>query len=882
MGERFEGLVRGAARRPGRVLAVVALLAVVGAALALLRLEPSASTDTLVGSGSEAYQATETYRERFGDHSIAILVRGAKPASLPDIVLTKNLGRLLGLEGCLSGNGNPGAALAGTPCERLNKTKPVQVVYGPGTFINSAVAEIQEQLRARYQDALAQGNSAALAARKIARAQGRSPAEARRLGAQARELKQAEFLRDLLQYNVKYGLDMRATPYLNNPDFVAPLVFDASKGAATPKARFAYLFPNDRSAAIQVRLKPDLSEDERAEAIAAVREAVRMPQWKLEAGVTYTVTGAPLVVEDLTDALSASILRLLAIALVVMAAVLAVVFRSRLRLVPLGVALGATAVLFGLMALLGLELTMASIAVLPVLLGLGVDYAIQYQARVEEEEIDGDTAGAAARATRLAVPTIATAMAATAVGFGLLLLSPVPMVRGFGALLIVGVVLAFLFALTAGTAALVVTGRRRDSTSRFAASARGAADLVDAGVERVSGWLPTGRFGRLRERVLQGALARPGRVLLIGLALALTGWVVDSQSKVESDIAELVPQDLPALRDLRVLQETTDVSGEIDVVIEGDDITRPEVVDWMRDYQSALLARFDYSPENGCGVAQLCPALSLPDLFRTDAASSSQERIRSLLDAVPPYFSQAVISADRRTANLAFGIKLMPLDEQKQVIDEMRERLDPPDGITARVAGLPVLAADANAALASPWRRLGTLAGGLLAVLLVLWVVGRRARSRGLPAWVPVVPIALATGWSALVIFALRVPLNPMSATLGALVIAISTEFSVLLSARYRQERDAGYGVEEALRRTYRSTGAAVLASGATAIAGFAVLALSDIAMLRDFGIVTVVDLSVSLLGVLAVLPAVLVLAERRAARGSPPAPAPEREPVPA
>ncbi len=37
--------------------------------------------------------------------------------------------------------------------------------------------------------------------------------------------------------------------------------------------------------------------------------------------------------------------------------------------------------------------------------------------------------------------------------------------------------------------------------------------------------------------------------------------------------------------------------------------------------------------------------------------------------------------------------------------------------------------------------------------------------------------------------------------------------------------------------------------------------------MLRDFGLVTVVDLAVSLLGVLAVLPAVLVLAERRAGR---------------
>jgi uncharacterized membrane protein YdfJ with MMPL/SSD domain len=95
-------------------------------------------------------------------------------------------------------------------------------------------------------------------------------------------------------------------------------------------------------------------------------------------------------------------------------------------------------------------------------------------------------------------------------------------------------------------------------------------------------------------------------------------------------------------------------------------------------------------------------------------------------------------------------------------------------------------------------------------------------------------------------------------------VIAISTEFSVLLSARYRNERAAGASPEEALELTYASTGAAVLASGATAIAGFAALIASDVRMLQQFGIVTVIDLTVSLLGVMVVLPAALVWAEER------------------
>ena len=53
-----------------------------------------------------------------------------------------------------------------------------------------------------------------------------------------------------------------------------------------------------------------------------------------------------------------------------------------------------------------------------------------------------------------------------------------------------------------------------------------------------------------------------------------------------------------------------------------------------------------------------------------------------------------------------------------------------------------------------------------------------------------------------------------------------------------------------------------MLASGITAIAGFAALIATDIRMLRDFGLVTVVDLAVALLGVMLVLPAALVWAE--------------------
>ena len=132
-----------------------------------------------------------------------------------------------------------------------------------------------------------------------------------------------------------------------------------------------------------------------------------------------------------------------------MALTLLLVFRVRLRLLPLALALAASALTFGAMSVAGASLTIASIAVLPVLVGLAVDYAIQFQSRFRGGGRDAERGGA-----RAGGPVIATAGAATAAGFLVLLLSPVPMVRGFGALLVVGIVIAFLVTLTGGFAVL--------------------------------------------------------------------------------------------------------------------------------------------------------------------------------------------------------------------------------------------------------------------------------------------------------------------------------------------------------------------------------------------------------------------------------------------
>jgi uncharacterized protein len=785
--------------RHARAVLVVAGVVAIAAALAATQVHTDAGLSTLVGKGDPTYKATQRVRAEFGEEPVVVLVK----ESLPKLLLGKDLLRLTHLEGCLSGKVPKGVKPLPGACEELAETRPVSFLAGPATFLNESVVQIDEQLERM-----------------------------------SKRIAPEQFREFLLEVATKYGIT--SVPSITNEEFVSTVVFDLAKARGTPKARLAYLFPNSHSAQIVLRLKPGLSEAERRGAIGLIKEAVAettprkacsedgkaAPCFALRGG-EYVVTGAPVVVDGIARALKHALLLLFGVAIVVMAFVLLLAFRSRMRLLPLALALASTALVFGLLELVGGSLTMAAIAVLPILIGLAVDYAIQFQARFDEVLATGATGEAAARtAANLSGPTIATACLATAAGFLVLLLSPTPMVRGFGILLVVGVLLAFVLVMTAGFAALSL---RRGATLKPSSS------------------------NRLRH-LIDFSIRKPVLVLVVGVVLAAIGWGVGTQIETVSEVRQLAPHGLSEVKDLNTYEAATGTTGDLEVLIEAPDLTDPATVEWMAGFKRRVLA----ADEVTAG-----PALS--DFLTKGEGKVTKSGIEATLEALSSYSLRQVAPLDPKTgkighlALISFGISSQTLAEQQQLLGSVRAQIGtPPPGVEVRLAGLPVIAAEAASELSAS--RYWLALAGLGAVALVLLLIRRSFRR----ALVPLLPTVLATGWASLLIWITGIPLNPMSAALGALTIAIATEFAVILSGRFEQERSIGAGVAAALRRAYERTGAAVLASGLTAIAGFAVLIASDIRMLRDFGAVTVIDLAAALLGVVVILPATLVMVERR------------------
>jgi uncharacterized protein len=876
----FERVAAAAVRWPWLLIAPIVLLTGAGI-FAATKLDTNAGTDTLVSKSSPEFQATEDFHQDFGDEPVIVLVK----EDLRKLVLTKDLEPLFELEECLAGGTELARSLPHKQkeplpavCDEIAKLRPSRSVFGPGTFLYLSVAGIQQALQGQIGGASETARLAGRRAAEQARKRGASQEEQLQAANAAAQQVLSSFQQGLVQVAIKYGIT--SIPRLDDPNFVQRVVFDESKPDGTPKERFGYLFPNKGAAQIIVRLRPDMTDAERHEAIDLFKRATDDPRFKLTDG-SYVVTGAPVVVDEGARELRSQTLLLLGVAAVVMALTLLLILPRPLRLLPLAVAVAAGSMTLGLIALFGGSLTVGAIAMLPVLVGLAVDYAIQFQARFNESRAEGTPPGrAVAEAAAGGGPVIGAACLATIAGFAVFALSPSPLVRSFGLLLVIGIALAFLVALTGGLAALGLSAWRGGEQPPPAPNprlSRVGARLQSAGVAAIA-----------------MAMARPGRVLAAGALLAVCGWVASTGTKVETDIRDLAPPHMKALEDLNELEDETGISGDVNVTISAPDPVSPEVISWAEGFQQRVLARHGFSGSDpSCWSAEICPALSLTDFFggstpSGDSATASQQSagdVRSLIQALPCFISQIVISHQGEcspsgttpigdTADIAFGIRVQPLSDQQDLIDDIRSQIDPPggpsppEGTTVELAGLPVLAAEANTDLSNSRWWLPLL--GLVAVGLVLAAIYRSPRR----ALVPIIPVLMATGWSGLVVAALGISLNPMSATLGALVIAIATEFSVILSARFNSERQAGLPVGEALRRTYLRTGAAVLASGATAIAGFAVLGIAGLPLLddiglisvapvlRDFGLITVADLLVALAGVLLVLPAAIVWAE--------------------
>ncbi len=130
-------------------------------------------------------------------------------------------------------------------------------------------------------------------------------------------------------------------------------------------------------------------------------------------------------------------------------------------------------------------------------------------------------------------------------------------------------------------------------------------------------------------------------------------------------------------------------------------------------------------------------------------------------------------------------------------------------------------------------------------------------------ALVAVLPVVLIVGMSGGIMNLLGLKYTPITATLGALVLGMGTEMTIMLLERYLEERNEGKDKRKALFTTIKFIGKATLASGLTTVGGFSVLMTSKFVILKDFGLMTVINISLALMATFIILPALIWILDR-------------------
>jgi hydrophobe/amphiphile efflux-3 (HAE3) family protein len=587
--------------------------------------------------------------------------------------------------------------------------------------------------------------------------------------------------------------------------------------------------------------------DELAAGSSAVQEAFAGHAFE---HAELTVTGTPTFLTEINDYLQGGMLVLGAIAVLVMIVILVVAFKVRWRLLPLlGMVVGVVWG-FGAFGFTGTTLSLVTIAGLPILIGMGIEFAIQVQNRIEEERARDRSPDPFGETLARMGPPLLAAAAAAVIAFLTMRISKVPMVQDFGVLLSIGIIALLVAGVVLPTTIIGARERRRPSVEAPAA-----------------GWVEaTVRF--------LGALPRGALLPLVVLAVALpvVGLALEGDTRIESDPINWADQSSRTIEDARRLEDETGMATTLGVFIEtqaAGGSARPAngtFTDQMGAFVVDLVARAHADNAEIVGVSSLPTTVGwLTDVAGAPSIPPTGRDLLLAYEVAPPALQRTLVAEDGAAAQILFQLGPSSLEARADVLARIDRAIADPGGgallpanASATTGGLAVVGVGLLDNITANRSALTIVALVLVAAFLVLV---HRDLVRGV---LTMIPVLLAVGTSAVLVRVLDITLSPLTTVGGPLVVATCAEFSVLLMDRYAEERQRGSEGRDATRLAAEHTGRAFFTSALTTLGGFAVLMFSPLPLLADFGMVVTVNIGVAVLSALVVIPPLVTEADRR------------------
>ncbi|UCG69773.1 MAG: RND family transporter [Thermoplasmata archaeon] len=519
---------------------------------------------------------------------------------------------------------------------------------------------------------------------------------------------------------------------------------------------------------------------------------------------------------------------------------------------------------FGTMVIMGVKFTVVEVAVLPLVVGLGIDYSVHISRRYQEELKKGaDVSLALKRSVKMVGSALSLAVATTIIAFFSNVFSEITPIRNFGILVGLGIFYAFFLTLTFQCAARYLLDSRKGA--KVLGKTKKDPKVLDKGMT----------FGAHTVK------RHPAPVIVIVLIITFLALFYSIGVETEFSLEDFVPSDWPTMRTTELIRDHfASASYTQEYILMEGDISNPDVIDnialmedniaddthvvsvelagkeivrveSVRKFMAEAIMN-NQSLEDAFNLTvqglptENCTENDIQGIFSYLCTNVSyQDKVKSVLfsDAEEERFAGTII----RVFVSAEGTS-----EARRVYTQLKDDIVNTDGVEEKVTGETVLVITTIDSFQRS--QIVTTAFSVILSAIVLMLVYRNF----LLGVIAVVPVAISTIWILGTMALLGISINVFTVMVTALTIGLGIDYSIHIIQRFREERKT-QGPKESMQTTIERTGSAIFISALTTICGFAVLLLSPMPLTQHFGIITAATIVYSFDLAVFVLPILLL-----------------------
>ncbi len=480
-------------------------------------------------------------------------------------------------------------------------------------------------------------------------------------------------------------------------------------------------------------------------------------------------------------------------------------------LLPLAYALILT---FGFLGVVLPEMTILSIAVVALLIGLGVDYSIHILNRFSEERMLGDKIEIVDRTLRMTGKAVLLSTVTTLIGFGSLMVSSMPPITYFGFSCAVGIVFCFITAiLMVPCLAIILKFERKGEQGTLKAAGRA---------------------------VTQNKY----RVIFVAAFISILSLVVLPTIETDVNYYDMIPE---GMQEFEVLEEYAASFGGgtnynlILVETNAQGLTYPETIDAIYELQEEIKT-------TGASVNSIITTVKeVNDVLTRNVIIERLGEIADASDIVFDMVAENGLVDDQYSktvlmVTLPVGLSTIKITEIIEQINGISENTSiPHGGRIYPITGTDAINADLNQILTEEQTR--SMIVSLLLVLAALILIF------GSSKWgiLTMIPVAFVLAWEPSFLMSLNIELSVVTISIASIMIGIGIDYSIHVSQRIREEMDEGKTKREAIEEAIDKTGMSLIEAALTTVFGTLSIIFVPISAIQEFAILILVMVLASL-----------------------------------